>query len=108
MAESRSHAPGHEIGEAPENQHKMMASTGKVMPGGSFGVGPIPGTAAIKSKGYPNGTMLSEAERAAPGGMKLSSQHMHATVNPLHGPHGHDQKVHRGMVPKGKRPHHVG
>lgn len=82
MAESRSHGPGHDIGDdGAMRQHKMMAGGAGM---GSFGVGAIPGTAKIAGK-PPNGTMLPDSERCC--GIGMGGGKMNATRHSDHGPH---------------------
>jgi hypothetical protein len=94
-SESRSHAPGREVSGDGVSQHKMMASGHGAMPGGNFGVGPLPGTRRIPHpEGPPSAKMLSDSERAGPPAFKISENHMHASHNPLHGPHHHSHAIH--------------
>lgn len=112
MPESAAHAPGHEItGEGGAiRQHQRMARGGGTMPGGDFGVGPLPGTHTTHNHGEHmphDGVHLHDHHRSNPPAIHMGDGNMHATHHSHHGPHHHDHGHHH-KHPEGTRPHHVG
>jgi hypothetical protein len=90
----------------PTRQRFMEGTTGGVMKGGDFGIGPLPGT-----KRYPPpdseetmGRTLKDSERCCPGAIEGGRRSMGATAAPDHGPHHHRDPM---AGERGMRPHHV-
>ena len=112
MAENLSHAPGKEIGggaDGTRQRHRMGAGEG-ALPGGNFGVGPLPGTHALPSHGSHmphDGVTLHDDHRSNPPNMHQGDGSMHATAHSHHGPHHHPHGHHH-TAPEGTRPHHIG
>lgn len=90
MAESRSHAPGHEANESGMSLHKQMAGGAG---GGSFGCGPVPGSNAIKGRPPASGT-LSDSDRSGGPGIHIGTGSMTATRHSDHGDHRHQNIKH--------------
>ena len=112
MAENLSHAPGKEIGGGAggtRQRHRMGTGEGPV-PGGNFGVGPLPGTHTTHGHGdhMPHdGVMLHDDHRSNPPMLHQGDGNMHATAHSHHGPHHHDHGHHH-QAPRGTQPHHIG
>lgn len=94
MAESASHAPGHEIsGEGDSVRQRNRMGTGKgAMDGGTFGVGDLPGTMVARNHGSHmphDGVHLKDEHRSGPPSISMGSDMMDATHHSHHGPHHH-------------------
>jgi len=109
--ENSAHAPGNLINsdDSAIRQHVRMGEGKGAMAGGSFGVGPLPGTRRIPMNTHVphDGMHLADHERANPPTLDMGKDNMGATAHSHHGPHGHQGKHHDHM-PEGNRPHHVG
>ena len=65
MAENASHGPGSDSDYAGERQRHMMGEGKGAMPGGTFGIGSLPGTRKV-DHGEPNAKMIPDSERVPP------------------------------------------
>lgn len=87
--ENSSHAPGSDSAFGGERQRHMMGEGSGPMPGGTFGVSSLPGTARIKGDTSDMSTVMPDRDRGCGPCVSNGSGKMRATAAPDHGDHGY-------------------